>query len=155
MGRAIQIVPARPAHAELLAPTMRREDVAEVLAFGGFSPLGALLDSLRLSDRAYAVSFDGELAALFGIVPGPFLSREAVPWLLTGEAIERHPVSFWRASREVVDYWAQQYPVLVQWVDARYERALRWAARLGFRVAAPAPLLPGGLPFCRIELRRA
>jgi hypothetical protein len=134
---------------------MRPEDAAEVLAFGGYSPLAALLDSLRLSDRAYAILFDGELAGLFGIVPGPFLVGEAVPWLLTGDAIERHPVSFWRASREVVAYWSKRYPVLVQWVDARYARALRWAERLGFNVESPAPLVSGGLPFCRISLRRA
>jgi hypothetical protein len=151
----VTIVPATPDLARQLAPLMRAADQAEVRASGGYEPIDALLEALVWSAEAYAGFIDGELAALFGVVPGTFLTGEAVPWLLTSDVIQRKPRAFLRASREVIADWMGKYPVLVQQVDARYEQALRWAARVGFQVEAPAPFGVDGAPFCRISMRRA
>jgi hypothetical protein len=148
----VEILEATAADAHELAPRMRAADAAEVLASGGYAPLDALLEGLLFSSEAYAARFNGELVALFGIVPGP--ADEAYPWLLTSAAVERHRGAFLRASRAVIEDWTARFPVLVQQVDARYAAALRWAARIGFEVAEPAPFGQAGLPFCRITLRR-
>jgi hypothetical protein len=154
MSGQVTIVPATRAHAEQLAPLMRPADAAEVKASGGYEPLDALLDAMSWSAEAYAGFIDGELACLFGVVPGTFLTGEAVPWLLTSGVVQRNPRAFLRASRGVIAGWLEQYPVLVQQVDARYDAALRWAARVGFEVEPPAPFGVGGEPFCRISMRR-
>jgi hypothetical protein len=148
---------ATRAHAEVLAPRMRRADAAEILASGGYKPLPGLLAALRWSRRhgqAWAGLIDGEVACLFGIGKRTLLSPAATPWLLTGDLVERHPLLFWRASRAVIAAWLEEHELLEQFVDSRYTQALRWAARLGFTVEEPAPFGRGGLPFNRITLRR-
>lgn len=140
-----------------LVPLMRAEDCAEVRATG-MEPAAALEQSLGLSLEAYAVEFDDELAGLFGVAPGPgtVLGGEeyAVAWLLTGGAVSRHPVAFARASRMVVGGLLERHPLLVNFIDARYLRALCWARWLGADVRE-AILFGSGLPFHPVIFRRA
>lgn len=150
-----RIEPATVAHAVELAPRLRPADAAEVLASGGYAPLEALLESIKASDGAWAAYFAGELGCLFGVSAGPFLSFRAYPWLLTSDVVARYPKTFLRACREVLAGWADRFGMLEQAIDARYTVALRWAARVGFEVAPPAPFGVAGLPFCRITLRRS
>lgn len=155
----VEIVPATEAHAVALAARMRAGDRAEVLASSGSGPLEALVGSVRWSrshgGEAWAGLIDGEVAAMFGVGRRSLLSPVAIPWLLTGDLVDRHPVLFFRASREVVDLWLRHFAELEQAVDARYTQALRWARRLGFTVEAPLPFGPRCAPFCRITLRRS
>lgn len=151
----IRLDVATEADARELAPRMRAADAAELLASTGHQPLEGLLESLELSSEAYALFFDGELAALCGLAPGPFFTFVGYPWLLGSDVIERHKRAFVRASRAALEEWASRYFLLEQAVDARYVRALRWAARVGFQVEPPAPFGVLGLPFCRITLRRS
>lgn len=160
MAPDVQVLPATRAHAEALAPLMRAEDAAEVLASAGHTPLQALLDALDDSAEAWAVLFDGEVAALFGVCPAPVVSTSilgtplvGVPWALTGRAVDSHPRTFWRLSRPWLAHFARRYPVLVQAVDARYAASLRWLARLGFDVQPAAPHGAAGLPFHPVYYR--
>lgn len=157
----VQVAEATLADAAALAPFLRPEDAAEVRASGNLSPLEALQQSLGLSSQAWAVRFDGEVVALFGLAPleGQTWvggSSLAVPWALTGRGVaatSRRRRAFWALSRRVFASFARRY-TLVQYVDARYGAALRWAARLGFTVEPPRPFGHAGLPFCRIVYRR-
>lgn len=154
-----QIRPAEPADAEELALSMRAADAAEVLASGGYRPLEALQASLSWTRRhggeAWAAIIDGQVAALFGVARPSLLSTRAVPWLLTGELAGRYPLVLWRGSKVVAADWLERFGHLEQYVDARYEQALRWARRLGFEVADPAPFGRDSRPFCKITLRRS
>lgn len=146
------MVPAAPEHVDELAPKMRPADTAEVLASGGFTPREALEESVTASAHAFAALFDGEVAALWGVVDGPGCG---IVWALTGPAVERHPKAFLRHSRIAVNVLLRHYPALTNFVDARYEQALRWVRRLGFSVGPPEPFGAAGLPFHRILLRGA
>lgn len=148
---------ATQAHVEQLASIMRGPDAQELAASSGWAPLEALQRSVAWSERhgrVWAGFIDGELCALFGVGRPALLGELAVPWLLTGPGVARHPREFWRTCQAIVAAWRRRYPLLVQNVDARYTAALRWAERLGFEVAAPEPFGVGRLPFCRIVLRR-
>lgn len=152
---------ATPAHARLLAPVMLPAHVQEVAASSGRAPLAALEASIADSALALALRVEGEVAAVFGVgaAPGPrdtLLGGCAVgiPWMLAGEAIARHPRVLLTHSRPFIDYCHRLHPVLVNWVPAGYEAALRWAAWLGFEVGEAEAWGAHGLPFCRI-LRRA
>jgi hypothetical protein len=154
----LELRPAVEADAAELAETMRAADAAEVLASGGYRPLEAALVSLAWTRRhggeAYAARIDGQVVALFGVARPSLLSTRAFPWLLTGEGVNRHPIILWRESQAVVADWLERFGELEQQVDARYVQALRWARRLGFEVAEPAPFGQDGRPFCKITLRR-
>jgi hypothetical protein len=153
----ITFEPATRAHAEELAPRMRHGDAAEILASCGHRPLAGLLASLKWSEahgEAWAGLIDGEVAGIFGVGKRTLLSTSGIPWLLTGDLVERHPLLFWRASRAVLATWLERFEFLEQFVDARYTQALRWAERLGFKVEEGQPIGRGGLLFCHITIRR-
>lgn len=152
MGR-LSFIAARPAHAEALAPRLRACDVEEIAASSGLSPLAALLASIQVSPVAYAVFFESEVMALLGVGAHPS-PGVGVVWLLGSDTIDQHPKLFWRDSRPVLAHLCESYEVLINMVDARNERSLRWLRRLGFTVDQAVPFGVAHLPFHPITLRR-
>jgi len=141
----------RPGDVEALAATMRAEDVAEVLASGGYSPREALEVSLSMSCEAWTWEVGGEVAAVFGIaeLPRPSLlgSRVGGVWALTGAAVTRNRRAFVRASRRILRALLSRWDVLTNAVDARYTGAVRWLEALGAVVGPPQPMGVAGLDF--------
>jgi hypothetical protein len=130
---------------------MRDGDAAEARALG-MEPGESLDFSLSVSSAAFALELGGELAALFGVAPGPrraALARTEYDWawMLSGRAVERHVRAFWCESKRVMAELRRAHPLLVAMVDARYEASLRWAWRLGGELLEPVPLGPSGMPF--------
>src|SRR5690606_24772524 len=123
----------------------------------GSTPLEALHESVRASDFAKTIFVDGEVLAIYGVVSqGATLltARDhACVWMLSGTAVEKHKKLFLRASRAVVQTLLRDYRSLSNVVDARYEKAIRWAKWLGFEVGDPTPLGPQGEMFRPIEIR--
>jgi hypothetical protein len=148
-----KVVPATLKHAVELAALMRPEDEAECLASGHETALDAVAASMERSSVCCALLLDGEVAALFGIVPAP--GNTACAWALTGRAVSRRPVTFGRVSRRVVGAFLLQHEALFNYVDARYTAAIRWLRWLGFMVGTARELEPGGVPFCPVILRRS
>lgn len=128
---------------------MRERDRDEVRASGGFSPMAALHESLRLSEFARTVFIAGEPAAMLGVA---IVGNQAVPWLLTTDAVDRYPCAFYRAAKTVLATIAQVYGELVQFVDARYPQALRFVEQLGFEVLPAIPFGAEQRPFHPIRL---
>lgn len=144
-------------HASELARVMRRQDREECQALKGVDPERALLDSIHLSRESWAAYIGGEIACLFGIRDHPESTpayRVGIPWLLTGEVIERHPVTFLRGSRVVVAHFMESYDLLVQEVDGRYCRALAWLDRIGFVLGPKRALGVEGRGFHQVQLRK-
>lgn len=150
--------PATPEHGCALALCLRPEDRAEVEASTGAPPVQTILDSIRLSESAFTLFFDDEIAAIWGVVPirKTVLTDPvgAVVWLLSGAVVNRHPMTFARISKRAIRWLDHRYPVLHNAVDCRYGAALRWVKWLGFEVLDPIPFGHAGLPFCPI-IRRA
>lgn len=159
MPAEVRIVDARDGHAFDLAPRMRLEDAAEVRASGGYTPLGALVVSLRASTEAYTLLIDGAPAAMWGVVPdarrSTFLVPVGIAWLLTGDLVERHRVLFARLSRQVLRDLLSRWAVLHNAIDGRYEAAIRWARWLGAEVLPAVPFGRAQLPFHPFVFRRA
>jgi len=132
-------LPATKAHAYALSRTMRAEDREEVWARSRQSPLEALMDSIATSEMAFTLKFEDEIAAIWGVRGRGVLDPFACIWGLTGQVVDRFPIAFYRESKKAVALARKQYPFLANTVDARYERSLRWARRLGFFVLKPEP----------------
>jgi hypothetical protein len=146
----MRTVKATEAHAIELAAVMRADDRAEIAASPGYSTAeAAVQDAILMSDGcAYATYLGGELAAVWGVVLN---GEEAVPWLLTGEVVDRKPVAFYKACKKFLPIIRAECGELTNWVDAGYTKALRWARHLGFKVGPPEKL-SNGSTFCRITL---
>lgn len=155
MGPEVQIVPAAPEHVALLAPVTREADRQEVWASSRSTPEQALTKGLAVSSRAWTVFFGDEVAAMWGVSPAAILGSTGVPWLLSSPAVDRHPVTFLRHSRALVDDLHDGFPVLRNYVDARYIRCIRWLRWLGFTVEPPVPIGVHRMPFHPFERRIA
>lgn len=154
----VSIVPGTLELATALGPLLRDGDVQEGLALG-LEPKAGVIAAVHESEVSWACLFDGEVAALCGVVPSRRTtlgdSGRALVWMLSGRACNAHPKAFLRCSRVVLDVLLEQYPVLINVIDARYAGALRWARWLGAEVSEPEPFGPLGAPFCRFIIRRA
>lgn len=146
---------ATPSDAEAVGANMRPEDAAECLASEGVSPVEAVRESIEASTEAWTLEIDGEVACSWGVVPMDGLPGVGVVWLLTTSVVDRHALTFWRLSRLVVAELLGRWVLLVNAIDARHTKAIRWAKRLGFALEEAKPYGIAGLPFHRFAARAA
>lgn len=145
----VEIHKATVADAEVMAPRMREADALEVYRAAGFAPMEALIRSMMESDgRAHALYFDGEPAAMFGLVRPEVLGPLGIPWLLTTDAFGKHPVTAFRIAKAMISEWSKECPVLLQMVDEEYVSARHFLKRLGFTIHPPVPHGVARAPFC-------
>ena len=148
------IKPATLDDAVFLAPRLRAADAAEIWAESHTLPLDALVLSLANSSVAFTVHY-GEPTAMFGLVPGSFLSGSARVWALGSDNNRGHRIKFLRHSRFIVDLLRQGYECLYNYVDARHKETLAWLRWLKADILPAAPYGVDGLPFHRFEWRQA
>lgn len=154
---APKLRPATSADARSLAPILRFQDMAEIKAAAGVSPTTSLLRGVEISEWCQAVELGGRVAALFGVAemaPGSAASRVGVPWLLGSPAFFRE-VSAFRLHRQAIAYirrMHEDFPHLLNVVDARNTTSIQWLSRLGFEFTALHPQYGAGrIPFIQFE----
>jgi hypothetical protein len=151
---AYQIVKATPELAAQMAPLLRAEDCDEVLAAKRWTPIEALLHSLEVTPNPWALLIGGAPVAMWGVEPVCAHAGVGVAWMLGTSEIGKHRLLFWRLCLEEVARLLRSWNVLINWIDARYEKSLRWAQRLGFVLDEPRPFGPDGRLFCAAAIVR-
>lgn len=147
---SVRAVPAGKRQVRELGRLMRPADRAEILASGGWSDVERCLRAnVNRSVEAWAMYADKDLLCIVGVLLGPNCQ---VPWVLTSVHVDNHPLTFWRASKEVVDKLRDKYPLMINMIHAKYGAALRWAERLGFTIMAPEKFGVAGDLFCKVVL---
>ena len=151
----IQVVPAEMFHAEQMAPNMRKADALEIWAWSRREPAEALTLAINSSSKCWAVIYDGEVAAMFGVVPGTIVDRTGTPWMLDTELLEKFQFTFLRHCASYVADMAEGFDRLVNYVHGQNDASIRWLRWLGFDLEAAKP---GGYSqelFHRFEKRTA
>jgi hypothetical protein len=134
---------------------MSYADRDEVAAACGMGPYRALKDSLAKSVAAWTGLVDDKPVVMWGVTPIDILAGIGSPWLLGTDTIRECPITFLRFNRKYVPQMLGMFPVLVNYVDARHERAIRWLKWLGFRIEDnPVPYGMWGMDFFRFEMRK-
>jgi len=141
----IRIRPTLPGDCWLLLADLRKAETDEFDALGVNSELCMRMGMLNSDART--VFIDDEPAAMFGIIP---YEDHNVAWAVFTHAIERHPIAFLRESRRVADSFDC---AIVNYVDARNTKAVKWFKWLGFHVWEPEPYGPHGALFQRFTNR--
>jgi hypothetical protein len=149
---------AQTEDADTIEPHLREADRAELVAASGPDVLGQLREAVelsrgRLGRMAFVAEHDGDIVALFGFVPTGHLSSTAHPWLVGTPGLARVPGMLNRLSRSYCSAVLGEYPLLVNYVDARNVTSAMWLKRLGFKLDAAQPFGVEGLPFHRFEMR--
>ena len=152
------MVDATPKHAARIAVTMRVEEIRELQAASGMAPDDAVIFAIAVSQYTRTILVDGEPAALFGVAPLPSEEKEGGPvgsvWLLASNLVDEVPIEFTKVCLKELSRMREDWAVLINFIDARYEKALRWAYWMGFEVRAPIPYGRAQLPFHPIRIER-
>lgn len=146
------IVTATIAHVHALGRTMREADADEAKALGGI-PRYLLRASFRSSLYARTAFIGKEIAAMWG-VNGDILGDVGRPWLVTAPIIETKPIAFIREAKHELEAMLYLKPILENYVDARYHKAVRLLEVLGFHVDDPAPFGKRNALFRRFSVVR-
>jgi hypothetical protein len=141
----IRIRPSMPGDYWLFLDDLRQVEVDEFAALGTDSEHCMRLG--LLAGGARTVFINEEPAAMFGIVD---YGDYNFVWAVFTRAIERHPIAFLRESKRLADSFDRE---VVNYVDARNLKAVKWFQWLGFEVSDPEPYGPKGLLFHRFTNR--
>lgn len=125
-----------PADIPVLARNLRRPDRDELfLGTGQEDPTDSLWDAVLASAFCESLRFnDGELAAIWGVVPLPAATGSI--WMLCTESVEWRPSQFLRACPGLVQYAHVSYPTLLCAPWRGNALHLRWLEWLGFEPGA-------------------
>ncbi|MBP6769078.1 MAG: hypothetical protein KA171_14965 [Reyranella sp.] len=146
----ITMLPATEDDARELAPLLRPEDRAEMLALG-LDPVDGLLQSLAAAREAWTWRDDGRLICMAGVAPLSLIGSTGVPWLLGSPLVAAHRRAFMVETRRMVAHWLTVFPLLRNVVDAQFEAAVRWLRWLGFKVGEPFRLANGQFRVVHME----
>lgn len=153
-ARVITVRLPRRSDINAMVENMRPLDRQEIQASSGDDIHEALRRALSISTYRYAAAVDGELAMLGGVTTVSLLGGVGSPWLLGTTLLDRVPGALTRGCMGYLEGAKKQFPILVNYVDARNVKAIRWLKRLGFTISdSPVPYGPKGLPFYKFELR--
>lgn len=148
----VNIVPTIGAHIAALKSNLRPEDAAEVLQFG-VTINKALWYSYRMAAIRKTALIDGEVAACWGC-NGGLLGNKAVPWLMTTPLVHKvSPLKFTRIYINEVNEMLKIFPILSNYVDAKYSSAIRMLENAGFILFEPEPIGSYGALYRRFEIR--
>lgn len=86
----------------------------------------------------YAILYDGIVEAVCGV------GRNNDPWLAGTDEIARHPATFFRVSRNIINEMKSRYDWLCNWVDDDNKLSIRWLDWAGFHIDEPREV-GGGL----------
>lgn len=130
------------AHVVELAERMSPEDLIEVHKLGYGTALEAVRASVDLSMECWTCVLDGEVLAIYGLLPQSVIRGQVNLWMLTTDLAIKRKKSFVRCAKHVLTHLKSQWKAVSVGIAADHDRALRLAARFGFRpqLRYPAPV---------------
>ena len=142
-----KVVPTELEHIEELSHTMRPADVRECWAANHYSPYDALKHSLYYTDRSFTGLYDNSVMCIWGVGKIAYLSKEGIPWMLTSNLVDTHYREFLRRGCGLIEDMKKEAVVLINMVDTRNRKSIRWLKWLGFEIHPAVPFGPDNMLF--------
>ena len=137
-----------------LATNLREADFDEVFASTGESPHFAIQEGWEWSIRKWIMLNKHDRAvAVLGVRPQSMFSDIGIPWLLGTEGLNKIKRFFMEASKPIIVEMLKDYKALINYVDARYIKAVRWLNWCGFEIEDAEPFGAQQLPFHKFSMR--
>jgi hypothetical protein len=140
---------------EVIAANMRQADVDEVWASNHHTPIDALINGLKVSDRSVVVIVDDEPCAMIGLVIRDILSGVGVPWLLSTDGALKNKRNFLIQVPSVIDEMLTVCPKLFNYVHIKNKISINWLRRIGFTIDKPLPYGVDNELFHKFHLERS
>lgn len=145
-GREFRVVDATPSLLAAIAENVRAADVDELWASVKLTPYEAMVNGSKWS-TAFVLLVDGSPVCAFGVVPYSVLTKFGAPWMVGTNDLDRCAVDFIRHCKTDLVGFFGEWDRLLNVVDARNAKAVRWLKWLGFTVFPAMPYGPFALPF--------
>lgn len=137
-------------HAKELSKTLRDDDQQEARALG-HDPRKATFFAFRHGVLRKTALVEGKVAAMWGVC-GSLLGQTGQPYLITGTEVSNvSSHAFAKIYRKEVLVMQDAFPILENYVDYRYEGAIRMLRLAGFRITGPYPMEPHGMMFLKFR----
>ena len=150
----VTIEPATIEHAIAIAADVRAPDVAEIWASSRQVPERAMISGIKYSEQAMTGLVDGEPVCMWGVVNDSLVGRIGIPWMIGTSKLDKYARLFLRECRKPQLEMFSGYGMLMNYVDARNTRAIKWLRFMGFEIEPePIPYGLSGLPFHKFTLK--
>lgn len=149
-NQRVRIEESSPWHVGELGQKLRDGDYKEGEALG-YKPSNLLFYSYRQGLMRRTAFVDGKIAAMWGVagIPMGLVGR---PYLVTSPACEEiSPIRFAAIYRKEVMEMGKLFPLLENYVDSSYKKAVRMLELAGFKIDQPIPLGPNDSLFNRFS----
>jgi len=84
-----------------------------------------------LADAQVIKNSEGQLIAIGGLVTSA--DNVGIPWFIATDRIEQHPIETYKIMKAMLAIWKKHTKALLNWVDIRNHRAIRFIDSLGFK----------------------
>lgn len=138
---------------DALVANLRPLDKQELEATHPDNLYDAVRHAVHISKHRWAAEINGELALIGGVCEVSLLCGVGSPWLLGTRVLDAHRKSLTKIAVQYRDIARTLFPYLINYVDARNDKSIRWLKRIGFTVAEhPIPYGIKKMPFYKFEL---
>lgn len=120
--------------AHSLAPRLRSEDISEIRAATGHTPVQALLTGVLAGTECYTIEgSEAQPIGMFGICHSPELGPgQASIWMLGSPDLVTIKLELFERCESFLQDFLTKFPLLWNYVDARNTTHLKWIKRCGF-----------------------
>jgi len=125
----VSVCIATLAHAEKLAPMLRKEDIIEAKAFGYPSSKAALTEAMNNDDLCITL-LDSENIP-FAMLGVGTVGDTSYIWMLGSDGVKDNWYTFAKGSKEWLQPLIKKYGKVTNFVLASYETSIRWLSWLG------------------------
>jgi hypothetical protein len=128
---------------------LREQDYHEIQAMHGIDVniKDILEQSMALSKECYTGELDGEVIVMFGVSVFNQEKNLGCPWMLGSDKLAKVPKDIVSQGKRYVAEWLKEYKGLINFVDTRNSRSIRWLKRIGFYIHEPMEMGVMMLPF--------
>lgn len=135
------VLPSVASDVERMAPRLRNEDRAEIVAASGEPSIIALGRGFVESMPCFTAYYNDRPAVMFGVTPSkrlhplvdPDFPRVGYVWLLATDDVNEFKTAFLRLSRKWFDRVTRDYDIVGNVVDERNTRHIQWLEWVGVK----------------------
>ena len=91
----------------------------------------SLTEHVRVSSHSWVGLADGDIACVWGLIPGSLISDRAYLWVLVTKKVEEAPFLFVMSSRAVMKEMMERHQVLYGMCEVEKPDSIRWLKLLG------------------------
>ena len=124
---------------KIMAQTMRRSDVTEVMASHGHTPLESLMYSFENSEYVTMSVYDNVPLMMFGVAVSNIVTGLGCPWLLSSVKVFDYRDELLLKVAPVIADMIAVCPRLVNYVHHENKTSIKWLKSLGFTIEKPEP----------------